>query len=96
MRRIRHRLYGADIGDVADMNQRLAAVCLISRSDGIGLGPIAACINQNGRAALRPAPARWRGRFTAGAGDDGDLAAEFVATGPCQSLPIDGRAEIRF
>ena len=78
-RRIRHRLHGRGIGDIADMDQRLAARGLDLARDGVRLGAVAARIDQNGRAALRQRQRDRAADVAPGAGDDGDLAAEFVA-----------------
>ena len=77
-RRIRHRLHRRGIGDVADMDQRLAARRLDLARDGLGLGAVAARIDHDGRAALRQRQRDRAADIAPRAGDDGDLAGEFV------------------
>ena len=60
------------------MDQRLDAHGLDLARDGFRLGAIAAHIDHDGRAALRQRQRDGAADVAAGAGDDGDLAAEFV------------------
>ncbi len=76
----RHRLHGRGVGDIADMNERLAAPGLDLASDGIRFGAVAAGIHQNGRAGLRQRQRDGAADIAPRPGDDGDLAAEFVVT----------------
>ena len=77
-RRVSHRLHGCGIGDIADMNQCLAAPPLDIAGDGFSLATVAARIDQNGGTAVRQRQRDRAADIAAGAGDDGGLATEFV------------------
>ena len=77
-RRLRHRLHGLGVGDVADMDQRLAASGLDLARDRFRLGAVAARIDEDGRAAFRQRQRDRAADVAPRAGDDGDLAVEFV------------------
>ena len=62
------------VGDVADMNQRLAAGSLDLARDGFRLGAVAARVDHDGRTALRQRQRNRAADIAARAGDDGDLA----------------------
>ena len=72
--RVRHRLHRLGIGDVADMDHRLAAGGFDLARDGFRLGAIAARVDHDGGAAVGQRQRDRAADVTAGAGDDGDLA----------------------
>ena len=78
--RIRHRLHRYGVGDVADMDQRLAAGGLDLARDGVRLGAVAARVDHDRGAALRQRQRDRAADIAPGAGDDGDLAGEFLAS----------------
>ena len=73
--RIRHRLHRYGVGDVADMDQCLAAGSLDLARDRFRLGAVAARVHDDGRTTLRQRQRDCAADVAARAGDDGDLAA---------------------
>ena len=70
--RIRHCLHRYGVGDVADMDQRLAAGSLDLPRDGVRLGAVAARVHHDRRPALRERQRDRAADIAARAGDDGD------------------------
>ena len=64
------------------MNQRLAAGGLDLARDGLRLGAVAAGVDQEGGAALRQGQRDRTANVAPRAGDNGDLASEFVSIHP--------------
>ena len=93
-RGLRHRLHGRGVGDIADMDQRLAALGRDLARNRICFGAIAARIDQNGSAALRQRQRDGTADVAPRAGDDGDLAAEFVGARH-ESYPRSGERSMR-
>ena len=64
------------------MNQRLAARSFNLTRDGVRLRAVAARIYHNGGPAFRQSQRDRAADIAAGAGDDGDLAGEFLCHEP--------------
>ena len=85
---VRHRLHRVGVGDVADMDQRLAACGLdLARDDSASARLLRALTTMD----APPSAKRQRDRaadIAARAGDDGDLAIEFLHLLPCAPLNL--------
>src|SRR3954447_12573691 len=80
--RLRHRLYRLGISYIADVHQRLAARCLDLPYDALGLGAVAARINDDRRANLGQRQRDRTADVAAGPGDDSYFARELPGHQP--------------
>ena len=80
--RIRHGLHRHGVGDVPDMNQRLAAGRFYLAHDRVRLGAVAACVHHDRGTSLRERQRDRPADIAARASDDGDLAGEFLGHEP--------------
>ena len=79
-RSVCHRLHRGRVGNVADMDQRLAAARLDLMRDRLGLGVIAARIDHDRGAAIRQRQRNRAPDIAPGAGDDRNFAGEFLVS----------------